>query len=129
MLRPLGAISIDLAGVEALALLGIRKQIVRSRDFLEFVFGRLVARIEIRVQLLRQLSIGLLDIGRGRRRGNAKDLVRISHNLLRNTVSAPAIIRAQKQAICKCAGAPLGNGRRSVRSRHMTSQDVCPGSR
>ena len=49
MLRPLRTRRVNLTSVETLALLGIRKQIVGASDFLEFLFGRLVAGIEIRV--------------------------------------------------------------------------------
>ena len=53
VLRPLRTRRVDLTSVETPALLGIRKQIVSAGDFLEFLFGRLVAGIEIRVQFLR----------------------------------------------------------------------------
>ena len=83
VLRPLGAGGIDLAGVEAPALVGIAEQVVGARHLLEFLLSRLVAGIEVGMQLLRQLAIGALNLGSGGRRGDAEDLVRISHGLLR----------------------------------------------
>src|SRR6516164_8301749 len=93
MLRALGARRVDLAGVETLALLGIAQQIVSAGNFLELVFGRLVAGIEIRVQFLRQFAICRLDIGGRGRRGDAENLVRIFHHLLlRKTMGRTRII-------------------------------------
>ena len=75
--RLLGARGVDLAGVEAPPLLRVREQIVGGGDLLEPLLGLLVARIEIRVQLLGQFSIGAANlVGRSRlgRRGFRKDL-------------------------------------------------------
>ena len=49
MLLPLRTRRIDLAVVEACALLGIGEQIVGTSGFLELLFGSLVAWIEIRM--------------------------------------------------------------------------------
>ena len=49
------------------ALLGVGEDRVRLRRFLEFVLGRLVARIAIRVVLHRQLAVRALDLDFGRR--------------------------------------------------------------
>lgn len=63
LLRPLCTCLVDLAGVEAFALLRIAQEIIGHRDFLELFFGRLVPGIEIGVKLFRQLAVRLLDIG------------------------------------------------------------------
>ena len=47
MLLPLGPGGIDLACIEALALLGVAKQIVGAGNLLELLLGRFVARIEV----------------------------------------------------------------------------------
>src|SRR5215831_10882100 len=100
MLRPFRTRRIELACVKSLSLVCIAEQIVGTGDFLELFFRSLVSGIEIRVQFLRKLSICLLDIGCGSRRGNAENFVRISHELLRNNVSPPRIKRAQNRQIC-----------------------------
>ena len=61
MLRSFRARCIDFAAVEARTLVRIAQEVVGHRDVLEFLFGFLVARIEVRMQLLRQAAIGLLD--------------------------------------------------------------------
>ena len=53
--------------VEA-ALLGVGENRVRLGALLEFLFGELVARIAIRVELHRQLAVRALDLGLGRGR-------------------------------------------------------------
>ena len=63
LLRPLGTRRADLAIVEPFTLLGIAQQIVGAGDLLEFLLGRLVTGIEIRVQLFCQLSVCLLNVG------------------------------------------------------------------
>src|ERR1700754_4051919 len=98
--RPLRAGRVDLSIVEPLAFLVIAQQIVSAGDFLELLFGCLVARVEVRMELLRQLAICLLDIGSGIRRGNAENLVRTSHDLLRKNFSSREIMRAQIPGIC-----------------------------
>src|SRR3979490_2899531 len=47
--RPLGTGSVDFAAVKARALVRIAQQIVGGGDFLELIFGTLVAGIEVRV--------------------------------------------------------------------------------
>lgn len=114
LLRSLGPRRVDLAGIEAFALLGIAEQIVGPRDLLEFLLGRLVTGIEIRMQLFRQLPVGLLDIGRRRRRGNAENLVRISHDPLRRNVGSPGVMRAQNKGICNTISHAAVRSRPSV---------------
>src|SRR5262249_9140595 len=53
---------IDLAGVEAPALLGVGQDLVGLGDFLELGLGCLVARIEVRMMLLGELAEGLADL-------------------------------------------------------------------
>src|SRR6195256_6278789 len=65
MLRSFGARRIDFAAVEARTLVRIAQKVVGHRNVLEFLFGFLVARIEVRMQLLRQAAIGLLDFHLG----------------------------------------------------------------
>jgi hypothetical protein len=100
VLRALRTRRVDLTSVETPALLGIRKQIVSAGDFLEFLFGRLVAGIEIRVQFFRKFAVCLLDIGGRSRRDHAENLVRISHDLLRKNLISSQIMRAQNKEIC-----------------------------
>jgi hypothetical protein len=51
--------------VVLLALLRIGERVVRVLDFLELLFRRVVAGILVRVELRRELAVGLLDLGRG----------------------------------------------------------------
>ena len=44
------------------AFFGVGKHLVRLVDFLEFLFGGLVARIYVRVVLAGQLAVSLLDV-------------------------------------------------------------------
>ena len=53
--------SVDLARIVALSLLGIGQQFVGGRNLLEPLLGVLVARIEVGMELLRQLPVGLAD--------------------------------------------------------------------
>ena len=84
MLRPLRPGGVDLAGVEALSLVGVAQQVIGRRYLLESLLGSLVAGVEVRVQLLRQLAISTLDLGGRRGGGDAEDLIGTSHGLLRN---------------------------------------------
>ena len=96
--RPLGARRVDLAGIELFAFVFIAQQVVGGRDLLELVFGGLVAGIEIRVQLLRQLAIGAANIGGGGRRGDAENFVRIPHDLPRGLHQGTCnIVRREKK--------------------------------
>src|SRR6185312_8851582 len=73
LLRPLLAAGVDLAAVVAPALLLVADDVVSGGDLLELLFGRLVARIEIGVQLLGELAIGLGDVGAAGRLRHAQD--------------------------------------------------------
>jgi hypothetical protein len=74
--RSLGAGLVDLAGVEATPLFGIAKEIIGSRDGFELVFSRPVARIEIGMEGLGELSVGLLNFIRRGCRRYPQDLIR-----------------------------------------------------
>jgi hypothetical protein len=60
--RPLGARFIDLAAVEPGPLLGIAEKIIGGRHLLELFLGRLVAGVEVGMELLGKLAVGLLDV-------------------------------------------------------------------
>ena len=62
LLRPLLPACVDLAGVVAPALLGIAENVVGGGDLLELLLGRLVPGIEVGVQLLGELAVGLDDV-------------------------------------------------------------------
>ena len=62
LLRTLLPARVDLASVIAAPLLGIAKNVVGGSHLLEFVLGRLVSRIEVGMQLLGELAIGLGDV-------------------------------------------------------------------
>ncbi len=59
---PFGAKSINLSLIKFFALGLVRKNVVGQGNFLETFLCLLVARIEVRMQLLRQAAIGFLDI-------------------------------------------------------------------
>src|ERR1700730_10687396 len=59
---PLRARRVDFSAIETRALVRIAQEIIGGRNFLEFFFSRLVARIEVRVKLFRQPAIGLLNL-------------------------------------------------------------------
>ena len=61
--------------VVALALIRIGQDRVRLVGVLELLLGGLVAGVTVRMELARKAPIGLLDLGLGRRLGNAQDLV------------------------------------------------------
>ena len=73
--RLFGPRGVDLAGVVALSLVRIRQEVVGGRDLLELLLRVLVARIEIRVQLLGELPVGFADFLRGRGLGDAEDVI------------------------------------------------------
>ncbi len=62
MLGPLRAGGVDFAAVVAGPLLRIVQEVVGGGDLLEALFGRAVAGVEIGVQLLGELAVGLLDV-------------------------------------------------------------------
>src|SRR4051812_24447833 len=72
------AVRADLAAVELLALVGIADDLVRTVELGEFI-GRLRILAGIRVQLLRQLAIRLLDVFRARRLGHPQHLIGVTH--------------------------------------------------
>src|SRR3546814_1030025 len=75
-----------LAAVEALTLLGIAQDAVRLGDLLELLLDGLVARVDVRVQLLGQLAVGALDLVLRGRAVDVQQLVGILHGL---AVDAP----------------------------------------
>src|SRR5690606_32548261 len=76
LLRPRG---VDLAAIEARALVGVRQQLVRRGQRLE-PFGRgRVARVQVRVVLLRQLAESGADLVGGRGAADAERDVGIVH--------------------------------------------------
>jgi len=77
LLRLLLARRVDLAAVEAPALLLVADDVVGGGDRLELLLGRLVARIEVGMQLLGELAIGLGDVGLRRGLGHAEDGIRV----------------------------------------------------
>src|SRR4029077_17162632 len=77
LLRPLLPARIDLAAVIAPALLRIVQDRIGGGDLLELLLGRLVARIEIGVQLLGELTIGLGDVRRASCLGHTESGIQI----------------------------------------------------
>ena len=77
--RPLRPRGVDLAGVEAPPLLRVGKQIIGPADLLEPLLRLLVARIEIRVQLLGQLSISRANLVSRGGLGDSEGFVRVFH--------------------------------------------------
>ena len=68
--------------VVALALLGVREDVVRGLHLFEPRLGSLVARVAVGVHLADELAIGLLDLGRRRVLLDAQRLVEgLSHRL------------------------------------------------
>ena len=60
------------------ALLGILQDVVGLLDFLKALLRGLVARVDVRMKLSGESSIGLLDIGLGRAFGHTQNLVVIA---------------------------------------------------
>ena len=79
MVRPLGTARVDLAPVEAGALLGIGKDLVRGRQLLEALLGGLVARVQVRMAGLGELAIGLADLLLRRLALQPQHLVGVAH--------------------------------------------------
>ncbi len=61
LLRPLLATGVDLAAIEAAALLGVGQKVIGRRDALEALLDIRLARIEVGMQLLGELAVRLLD--------------------------------------------------------------------
>ena len=77
LLRPLLAARIDLAAVVFSALLGILEDRIGVGDLLELLLGRRVAGIEIGVQLLGELAVGLGNVVGARGLRHAKNGIEI----------------------------------------------------
>src|SRR5262249_60492114 len=63
--------------IVSLTLFGIGEDLVGDRDLLELLLGRLVAGVDVRVVLARELPVGLADLVRGGGAGHAERLVGI----------------------------------------------------
>src|SRR5580704_3785670 len=85
--RPLRPCRIYLAAVVTLALLRIAQKVVSPGYLLELLFGFFVAWIEIRVKLLCQFTVCLLNISRRRSVGDAQNFIWVFHCLLRASLS------------------------------------------
>ena len=73
------ALGVDLAAVERLALVVVADDLVGAVELGELV-GRLrVLLVGVRVQLLGELAIGLLDVFRARRLGHPQHLIGVAH--------------------------------------------------
>src|SRR5262249_50402830 len=62
-----------------ITLFGIGEDVVGDRDLLELLLGLLVARVDVRVVLARELAVGLADLVRRGGARDAEDLVGILH--------------------------------------------------
>src|SRR3546814_589408 len=83
LVRPLVAGRVDLAAIEPRSLLGIGEQIVCAGGLLELQLDLRIAGVQIGMQLLRELAVGLLDVVLRRRARHAEDIVRVSHRFVR----------------------------------------------
>src|SRR5579883_1974223 len=92
VLRPLGAAGVDLAAVEAGALVLVRQQIIGRRDLLEARLGLFVAGVEIGMMPLGELAIGGADLLLARILGDAEHLVGVSRSHGKWTWSLPPCI-------------------------------------
>ena len=77
LLRPRLPACVDLAEIEAPPLLGVAENVVSGGDLLEFLFGRLVAGIEVGVQLLGEVAVSLGDVLRLGGPGHAENGIEI----------------------------------------------------
>jgi hypothetical protein len=75
--RLLGAGFVDLAAVEPGALFGVRQQLVGGGHRFELLLGGLIAGVQVRVELFRELAVGLADVIRARGFLHAQDFVRV----------------------------------------------------
>ena len=89
----LGARGVDLAGVVAAPLVRVGQEVVGRRHFLEPLLGVLVAGIEVRMQFLGQLPVGLADLLGGRGLGEAEDLVGVFHADVRDHAGSGRLSR------------------------------------
>ena len=81
--------SIDLTLVETRAFVGVAQDIVGGLRFLETLFGIPVTGIQVWMELLGELVIGLTDITRGGRLRNTKNRIRITGH-----ITAPKLHRS-----------------------------------
>jgi hypothetical protein len=77
-LRPLGTRGVDLAAVEAGALLGVAQQVVGRRHLLELLLCLGIAGIEVGMQLLGEAAVSLLNLLLRGVALDSQNLVRIS---------------------------------------------------
>ena len=110
--RFFGPRGVDLAGVVAASLFRVRQQVVGGRNLLEPLLGMLVARIEVRVQLLGELPVGLADILRARRFGDAEDFIGVFQTRLRERIVGRMLIRLAAASPNRQRGARLRGGDR-----------------
>jgi hypothetical protein len=75
LLRLLCAGCVDFALVVAFALFGVLEELIGRGEFLEPLLGIGVAGVEIRMQLLGELAVGLADLGLRCVLGDAEGLV------------------------------------------------------
>ena len=84
--RFLGPRGVDLAGVVAAALFRVRQEVVGDRNLFKPLLRMLVARVEIRVQLLGELPVGLADLLRAGGLGDAEDIIGVFQTRLRERI-------------------------------------------
>src|SRR5580693_1231543 len=90
VLRPLCARSIDLAAIEPGPFLGVAQEIIGRRDLLEFLLGLTIAGVEVRVQLLGESAICVLNFPGRVASLNAQDLIWVFvHRFLSKVLKAP----------------------------------------
>ena len=78
-LLPLCAGRIDFAAVEPSAFFLVANDMVGGRDLLEACFRRLIARMQIRMVLFSEPTVGLADVVLGRLASDAQDLEWVRH--------------------------------------------------
>src|SRR5262249_34530793 len=110
--RPLVAGSVDLSLVEARALVRVAHEVIGRGDLLEFLLRLLVAGIEIRMQLFRQLAVGLGVLVLRRLRFHAQDSVGILAQVALLFCSLAAVKNASRW---RKSSRPAGAGRACVR--------------
>src|SRR5690606_13732473 len=76
------AIGIDLAAVEARALVLVAQQIIGAGDLAEALGGFGVVLVAIGMEFLRELAIGFLDLGLARAARHPQCRIRIGHLFL-----------------------------------------------